>query len=239
MYIFLDIIKNLNVNKVRGPDIISGGMIELCEDSIALPLSINFNNIINTGIFQLYGSLLMSPLSTKEESKQIVKNYRLISILSLFAKIFERILFSNMYNHLISNNLLTKNQSGFRPGDSVTNQLIFFVDKMHSSLDINLEVRSVFLDMSKAFDKVWHEGLLFKLRINGKLINLLKSYLSNWKQRVLINGSESDWGQIESGVPQGSVVGPLLLLIYISDLEIGIKSHIKFFADDTSLFYCS
>ena len=181
----------------------------------------------------------MSPLSTKEESKQIVKNYRLISILSLFAKIFERILFSNMYNHLISNNLLTKNQSGFRRGDSVTNQLIFLVDKMHSSLDINLEVRSVFLDMSKAFDKVWHEGLLFKLRINGKLINLLKSYLSNWKQRVLINGSESDWVQIESGVSQGSVLRPLLFLIYINDLEIGIKSHIKFFADDTSLFYCS
>ena len=174
----------------------------------------------------------MPPLSTKEESK-------LISILSLFAKIFERILFSNMYNHLISNNLLTKNQSGFRPGDSVTNQLIFLVDKMHSSLDIKLEVRSVFLDMSKAFDKVWHEGLLFKLRINGKLINLLKSYLSNLKQRVLINGSESDWGQIDSGVPQGSVLGPLLFLIYINDLEIGIKSHIKFFADDTSLFYCS
>ena len=98
-----------------------------------------------------------------------------------------------MYNHLISNNLLTKNQSGFRPGDSVTNQLIFLVDKMHSSLDINLEVRSISLDMSKAFDKLWYEGLLFKLRINGKVINLLKSYLSNRKQRVLINGSESNW----------------------------------------------
>ena len=73
----------------------------------------------------------MSPLSTKEESKQIVKHYRPISLLPLFAKIFERILFSNMYNHLISNNLLAKNQSGFRPGDSVTNQLIFLVDKMH------------------------------------------------------------------------------------------------------------
>ena len=136
-----------------------------------------------------------------------------------------------MYNHLISNNLLTKNQSGFQPGDSVTNQLIFLVDNMHSSLDINLEVRSIFLDMSK--------GLLFELRINGKLINLLKSYLFNRKQRVLINDSESDWGQIESGVPQGSVLGPLLFLIYINDLEKVIKSHIKFFADDTSLFYCS
>ena len=204
------------------------------------PLSTNV-----TPVHKCHPCPQMSPLSTnvtpvhKKESKQMVKTYRPISLLPLFAKIFERILFSNMYNHLISNNLITKNQSAFRPGDSVTNQLIFLVDKIHSSLDINLEVRSVFLDMSKAFDKVWHEGLLFKLRqngINGKLINLLKSYLSNRKQRILINGSESDWGEIESGIPQGSVLGPLLFLIYINDLELGIKSHIKFFADDTSLF---
>ena len=143
MYIFLDIIKNLNVNKAHGPDNISGGMIEHCEDSIALPLSINFNNIINTGIFSAIWKSARSPLSTKEESKQIVKNYRPISILSLFAKNFERILFSNMYNHLISNNLLTKNQSDFRPGDSVTEQLIFLVDKMHSSLDINFAPSSL------------------------------------------------------------------------------------------------
>ena len=93
--------------------------------------------------------------------------------------------------------------------------------------------------MSKAFDKVWHEGLIFKLNqngIKGKLLNLFESYLSNRKQRVIINGSESDWGIIESGVPQGSVLGPLLFLIYINDLEKGIKSQINFFADDTSIF---
>ena len=104
---------------------------------------------------------------------------------------------------------------------------------------LNFDVRSVFLDMSKAFDKVWHEGLLFKVKqngINGKLINLLRRYLANRKQRVLLNVSESERGEIERGVPQGSVLGPLLFLIYINDLEEGIKSHIKFFADDTSLF---
>ena len=133
----------------------------------------------------------MSPLSTKKKVSRLSNIIGQYPSFPLSAKIFERILFSNMYNHLILNNLITKNQPGFRPGDSVTNQLIFLVDKIHSSLDINLEVRSVFLDMSKAFDKVWHEGLLFKLRqngINGKLINLLKSYLSNRKQRVHING---------------------------------------------------
>ena len=93
--------------------------------------------------------------------------------------------------------------------------------------------------MSKAFDKVWHEGLIFKLKrngIEGNLLNLFKNYLTNRKQRVVINGSESEWGDISAGVPQGSVLGPLLFLVYINDLEEGIKSSIKFFADDTSLF---
>ena len=101
------------------------------------------------------------------------------------------------------------------------------------------EICHVFLDISKAFDKVWHEGLLFKLkqnRISGQILNLLTSYLDKRKQRVLLNDYESHWAIVESGVPQGSVLGPLLFLIYINDLEKGIKSKIKFFADDTSLF---
>ena len=104
---------------------------------------------------------------------------------------------------------------------------------------MSLEVRHVFLDMTKAFDKVWHEGLLFKLKqngISGSVLKLLSSYLNERKQRVLLNGHESDWGIVESGVPQGSVLGPLFFLIYINDLEKGIKSKINCFADDTSIF---
>ena len=96
--------------------------------------------------------------------------------------------------------------------------------------------------MSKAFDKVWHEGLIHKLvqnGIDGPILNFFKSYLSNRKQRVVLNGQCSDWAPILSGVPQGSVLGPLLFLIYINDLECGIKSQIKFFADDTSLYSVS
>ena len=97
----------------------------------------------------------------------------------------------------------------------------------------------LYLDMSKAFDKVWHEGLIFKLKqngIEGKFLNLFQNYLNNRKQRVVLNGMESNWGDIKSGVPQGSVLGPLLFLVYINDLEEGIMSSVKFFADDTSLF---
>ena len=100
-------------------------------------------------------------------------------------------------------------------------------------------MRAVFLDISKAFDKVWHEGLIFKLRqngISGNILNLLRNYLQNRKQRVVINGVQSDWEPIYSGVPQGSVLGPLLFLIYINDLTDNITSNMKLFADDSSLF---
>ena len=229
----------MNVNKAHGPDDISGRMIELCGENIARPLSIIFNNIIRTGIFpDLWKSANVAPVH-KKESKQFIKNYRSISLLPLFAKILERILFLNMHNLFSYNGLITKYQSGFQPGDSVTNQLISLADSIHSSIDINLEVRSVFLDMSKAFDKVWQDGLLFKLKqngITGNLLILLKKSLSNWKQGVVISGSASERGVVESGVPQGPVLGPLLFKIYINDLENSIKSQVRFFADDTSLF---
>ena len=103
----------------------------------------------------------------------------------------------------------------------------------------SLEVRSIFLDISKAFDKVWHDGLIFKMRQNGissQLLKLFQNYLNNRKQRVVLNGFQAGYSPIESGVPQGSVLGPLLFLIYINDLERNIKSNVNFFANDTMLF---
>ena len=134
----------------------------------------------------------MTPVHKKKD-KQLVSNYRPISLLPLFSKIFERIVFKNLYNYFISNNLITKNQSGFRPGDSGTNQLLSLVHEIHEAFNDNrcLEVRSVYLDMSKAFDKVWHEGLIFKLKqngIDGILLALLSDYLQNRRQRVVLNG---------------------------------------------------
>ena len=116
-----------------------------------------------------------------------------------------------MYGYFSNNNLITKNRSGFRPGDSTSNQFIERVNEIHKSLDNRYEVIAVFLDISKAFDKVWHKGLLFKLKQNGgNMITLLGNYLNNRKQKVVLNGSSSDILPIESGVPQGSVLGPLL-----------------------------
>ena len=111
--------------------------------------------------------------------------------------------------------------------------------EINKSFDDELEVRSVFLDISKAFDKVWHEGVIFKLKqngISGDLLNILTDFLSNRKQRVVLNGQVSTWTSVNAGVPQRSILGPLLFLIYINDLSDNLSSNVKLFADDTSLF---
>ena len=236
-----DIIQGLNSKKASGPDCISVNMIKLCGPHLCRPLKIIFDNILQTGVFPDHWKEANVTPVHKKNDKQIISNYRPISLLPVLAKVYERIIFKNLYNYLISNNLITKNQSGFRPGDSCTNQLLSLVHEIQKAFDHKkcLEVRSVFLDMSKAFDKVWHEGLIFKLKqngIDGNLLKLFQNYLTNRKQRVVLNGQESYWGDIKTGVPQGSVLGPLLFLVYINDLEEGIKSSIKFFADDTSMF---
>ena len=129
-------------------------------------------------------------------------------------------------------------QSGFRPNDSFINQLISITHNIYRAFDANpsLEVRGVFLDLSKAFDKVWHEGLLYKLNsngINGNALHLIKSFLHNRNQRVVLNGQISSWLSIRGGVPQGSVLGPLFFLIYVNDLPEGLNFEVKLFADDT------
>ena len=237
----LQLIRNLNPNKATGSDGISGQMLLLCDDSVVLPLKIIFQNVLNKSIYPDMWKLANVTPIHKKEDKQLVKNYRPISLLPICGKIFEKIIFKNLYSYLDVNKLLTKNQSGFRPGDSTTNQLLYLVSEIHEAFDDPkcLEVRAVFLDISKAFDKVWHAGLIFKLKqngVSGKLLKFFESYLFNRKQRVVINGSYSEYANIKSGVPQGSVLGPLLFLVYINDLENNIKSNVKFFADDTMLY---
>ena len=137
------------------------------------------------------------------------------------------------------NEPISPNQLRFKPGNSCINQILAITHEIYKSFNDGFEVRDIFLDISKAFDKVWHEGLIFKLKqdgIYGNLLNLLCDFLRNRKKRVLLNGHVSNWSDVRAGVPQGSILGPVLFLIYINDLLEELSSNAKLFADDTSLF---
>ena len=144
-----------------------------------------------------------------------------------------------MFQFFIQNNLTTPNQSGVKTGDSCINQLISITHEIDKSFDDGYEVRGVILYISKAFDNVRHQGLHYEIRqngISGKLLNTLTDFLDNRTQRVILNGQYTSWANVEAGVPQGSILGPLLFLIYINDLSDNLASNPKLFADDTSLF---
>ena len=130
----------------------------------------------------------------------------------------ERCIHKYLYNYITINNILTPLQSGFRHGDSTTSALLRTYHTICEAVDKGKEVRAVYCDISKAFDRVWYKGLHFKLSTIGcseSIKNLLLSYLSNRQQRVVINGQASDWASVLAGVPQGSILGPLLFLFFL------------------------
>ena len=176
----------------------------------------------------------------KKANPSIVDNYRPISLISTLSKTMERIVFKYVYNYFKSNFTLSENQSGFLPGRSTVTQLVEIYHEFCRSVEAGKEIRVVFLDISKAFDRVWHSGLLFKLQlagIDGNLLEWFEDYLSNRFQRVVINGQNSEWGSINAGVPQGSVLGPLLFLVYINDIVFTVSHcNVRLYADDTCLF---
>ena len=153
----------------------------------------------------------------KKGDKQLLQNYRSVSLLAICGKVFEIIVFNPTFEYLEKNSLLCPNQSGFHPFDSCENQLLSFVRDIYANFDQHptLEMGANFLDNSKTFDKVWHEGLLSKFErigISGNLLSLLKSFSSNRSQGVVLNCKCSSWSSVVAGVPQGSVLGALLFL---------------------------
>ena len=180
-------------NRHQQHDDISIRMLKLSQKSILKPLKLIFENCLRTTLFRdQWKKANVVPIH-KKGYKQLLENYRLVSLLPICDKILEHVIFNSLFNYFIENNLLSPHQSGFIPGDSCVQQLISITHEIYNAFDCNpsLEVRGVFLDISKAFDKVWHDGLIYKLKhnnITGDLLWLIESLLSDRYQRVVLNG---------------------------------------------------
>ena len=237
-----EMINTLISNKAVGEDLISHRVLKQIKFSVANPLCKLFNKSLLQGVFpDQWKRAIVMPLFKKGDVNSSA-NYRPISLLSCVGKLMERVVYKYMYNHLISNNLIYAKQSGFLTGHSTVYQLIDIYNQIAKSLDSKLSTCIIFCDISKAFDRVWHKGLIFKLQqcgFAGKILHWIKSYLSNRKQKVFVGSSFSDVRLISAGVPQGSVLGPLLFLVYVNDIVEKLLSISRLFADDTSIAFTS
>lgn len=234
-----DFLKCMDPSKATGPDGVSPRLLKEAGHCIVPSLTKLINQSLSLGTVPSKWKIANVIPLFKKGDKSLTTNYRPVSLLSCVSKILERVVFKHLFNYLRSINFISPHQSGFQPGDSSVNQLSYLYHEFAQALDQKKDVHIVFCDITKAFDRVWHEGLLYKLRnagICGKLLVWFRNYLFKRYQSVVIRGQKSEMGLIKAGVPQGSVLGPLLFLIYINDITSITGCKIKLFADDTSLY---
>lgn len=234
-------IKKLNPRVSSGFDNINATVLKIVSNLHAHYIASLFNNLLNSGFFPDSLKIsIVSPIYKKGDIEDL-GNYRPISVLPLLSKVYESILKDRLFAYLNYINFFSPNQHGFLPNKSTETVLIKFTDFIYRSIDNNKITIAIFLDIRKAFDSVNHNILLHKLYtigIRGPYHNLFKSYLSNRKQIVKIKNSFSDMLPINCGVFQGTVLGPLLFLIFINDLcNLNLNGQILTFADDTALLY--
>ena len=235
------IISKLDTNKAVGPNSIPNKLIKSISKSISIPLTNIFNSSFTSGIFPEFLKISTIIPIYKKDSKLKVANYRPISLLSNINKILEKLMFQRLYTFLEKNKCIYDLQFGFRQNHSTNHALLSMTQEIKDTIEKGKIAIGVFVDFQKAFDTVNHQILLRKLHhygIRGSANDWFKSYLTKRRQCVSINGTTSESQYTKHGVPQGSVLGPLLFLIYINDLHNCIKhSTVRHFADDTNLLY--
>ena len=235
-----EIIKHISELKNGKASDIPVHVIKKCSNIISPILAVLFNELMRDGIFpDRLKTGKISPIY-KKDNEELLENYRPVSTLAIFGKLFEKIIYSRLYSFLTSQNTLFENQFGFRKSHSTNHALNYSVDYINSKVKEKHHVLGIFIDLSKAFDTISHDKLLIKLErygIRGNANRLIASYLTSRKQYVSVLDEQSDELPVLVGVPQGSVLGPLLFIIYINDIfSVSKLGEFVLFADDTNIF---
>ena len=233
------LLSTVDVSKASGPDRVSPYILKHCAEELSPVLQIIFTQSLSTGVLPLdWLSANICPVY-KKGSRSSPCNYQPISLTPICSKIMEHVIYHSIMNHLNLNNILIDNQHGFRANHSCTTQLIAFIEDVSHALDHQKQVDIILLDFSKAFDTVPHQRLLSKLKhygITNEIYNWIKTWLTQRTQRVVLDGEVSDQASVLSGVPQGTVLDPLMFLLYINDISKHINSPLRLFADDCLLY---
>lgn len=236
-----ELIQNLKTKNSPGPDKITSDMLKKINESIIIPLVYIFNLSISQGqVPTHFKNAIICPIY-KAGDKTDLSNYRPISLLNTIGKVLEQAVKRRLTNYLEQNNILSNNQYGFRHGRSTDDAIIYLTRQIVTDVDQHKKSLAIFLDLAKAFDTVSHKILLRKLHnlgIRGVALEWFRSYLLSRKQVSKVNGVVSEEQTITFGVPQGTVLGPILFLIYMNDLcNLDIDGSIVSFADDTVLYF--
>ena len=234
------LLNGLDENKSPGPGGgVSTKILKLYATELTPALTHIFNKSLSPGDFPSDWLLANINPIFKKGDRATASNYRPVSLTPICCKLFEHIVHSNIMHHFSEHQVLTDRQHGFRSKHSCESQLILTIDDLAKSLDMNVPVDMIIMDFSKAFDCVPHKRLLHKMEnysVRGRTHTWITNFLTKHKQRVVVDGDHSQWVQVRSGIPQGTVLGPLLFLAYINDLPDNISSEVRLFADDCVLY---
>ncbi|CAH1277366.1 Hypp9585 [Branchiostoma lanceolatum] len=229
----------LNPNKSAGPDNIHPRILRELAGELAYPLAILFNKSLKSAkLPEEWKVAHITPIHKKGARTQ-AGNYRPVSLTSVVGKTMEAIIRDALVRHMSAGNHFTDAQHGFVPGRSCMTQLLVVLEEWTQLLEKGEAIDAIYLDFRKAFDAVPHQRLLCKLGsygVKGDLYNWVKDFLASRKQRVVLNGTSSSWTPVRSGIPQGSVLGPVLFVVYINDLPEAVSSTVRIFADDSKLY---
>jgi len=228
----------LDIDKATGPDSIPARVLKKAAPELAKPLARLFQLLMNKHYMPNQWKLAHVIPCYKKKDKHDPSNYRPVSLLSIISKVMEGLINKTLWKHINKHQLISDKQFGFRAGHSTADALTYVTQKLLDTKDKRQESRLICLDISRAFDRVWHKGLISKLEalgLKGILLKWLEDYLTNRELKVTINGKTSMAKAINAGVPQGSILGPLLFIIYIDDLPEKLTNTAILYADDSSV----